>query len=143
MEIKVAFLLGKRVVVERLGMSHESREIHYLWVTKYTRTLPFYVCRKKMLWLYSPCSPSLLSNTYCIRKVLCHAGTVSTRAVNGYPGTTAGNGTTRVMRMLPGYPLKMLHQLKGYPGTRQVLVGGYPGSKMCTRNSSSLYEYYC
>ena len=52
------------------------------------------------------------------------------RAVNGYPG----NGTTRVVKMLPGYPL---HTINGYPGTRRVLVSGYPGSKMSTRNSST------
>ncbi len=33
------------------------------------------------------------------------------RAVNGYPGTRVpvGNRTTRVMKMLPGYPFKALN----------------------------------
>ena len=42
---------------------------------------------------------------------------MTARAVNGYPGTRvpAGNGTTRVMKMLPGYPFKALMQLKIKP----------------------------
>ncbi len=79
-----------------------------------------------------PCS-CLLHNTGVFRWK--HEGDrfcrLRSRAVNGYPGirVPAGNGTTRVM--------KMLHPLNGYPGTRRVLVSGYPGSKMCTRNSST------
>ncbi len=45
----------------------------------------------------------------------------------------AGNGTTRVMKMLPGYPFKALFP-QGIP---KQLVGGYPGGKMCTHNSST------
>ncbi len=46
------------------------------------------------------------------------------RAVNGYPG----DSTTRVMKMLPGYPFKalnnsILHLINGYPGIGKRVPG--------------------